>query len=130
MAKSDETLAQQVALRLNDEDLARLEALAARIRTVSRNTIARAALRLGLDALEADPSRAVEEDDAETLERIHALRAEGLTLRAIAERLTAEGHQTKRGGEWAGETVRKLLDRALPPPPPRRAPSKRGRKPR
>jgi site-specific DNA recombinase len=47
-----------------------------------------------------------------TVKRILALRAEGLTLRAIAGALAAEGHQTKRGGRWAAETVRKVLARA------------------
>ena len=47
-----------------------------------------------------------------TVKRILALRAEGLTLRAIADALGAEGHRTKRGGRWAAETVRKVLARA------------------
>jgi site-specific DNA recombinase len=54
------------------------------------------------------------EDDGATIKRILALRAEGLTLRAIAARLTAEGRRTKRGGKWAAETVRLVLDRATP----------------
>lgn len=41
--------------------------------------------------------------------RIHALRAEGRSLREIAAALTAEGYTTKRGGRWASETVRKVL---------------------
>lgn len=55
--------------------------------------------------------RAVERDGA-TIKRILELRAEGSTLRAIAERLTIEGHRTKRGGKWAPETVRLVLERA------------------
>jgi site-specific DNA recombinase len=54
------------------------------------------------------------EADAATIERACALRAEGLTLRGIAERLTAEGRRTKRGGKWAAETVRRVLERATP----------------
>lgn len=54
------------------------------------------------------------EDDGATIKRILVLRAEGLTLRAIAARLTAEGRRTKRGGKWAAETVRLVLDRATP----------------
>jgi hypothetical protein len=38
------------------------------------------------------------------------LRAEGLTLRAIADRLTAEGIPTARGGMWAAATVRAVLN--------------------
>ena len=55
------------------------------------------------------------EADAATIERASALRGEGLTLRAIADRLTAEGHRTKRGGKWAAETVRRAIERATPP---------------
>jgi DNA invertase Pin-like site-specific DNA recombinase len=51
------------------------------------------------------------EAETETVERIGVLRAEGHTLRAIAEQLTAEGRRTKRGGKWAAETVRKVLER-------------------
>ena len=52
------------------------------------------------------------EADLVTIERIGVLHAEGLTLRAIAERLTAEGRRTKRGGKWAPETVRRVITRA------------------
>jgi site-specific DNA recombinase len=58
-------------------------------------------VRLGAPALEGA-----------AVERVHALRAEGATLEAIAEALTTEGHATKRGGKWAKETVRLILARA------------------
>jgi hypothetical protein len=51
------------------------------------------------------------ERDGVTLKCIVALRAEGLTLRAIAERLTAED-TARSGGRWAPETVRLVLERA------------------
>jgi len=54
---TDDKLARQVALRLSDEDMERLDALAASISIASRNAIARAALRIGIAALEADPSQ-------------------------------------------------------------------------
>jgi DNA invertase Pin-like site-specific DNA recombinase len=55
----------------------------------------------------------VEQDAAElaTIERIRELRADGLTLRAIAARLDADGHTTKRGGRWYASTVRAVLAR-------------------
>ena len=53
----EERLARQVAIRLSEEDIARLDALHARMLIASRNAIARAAMRIGLDALEAEPSR-------------------------------------------------------------------------
>jgi DNA invertase Pin-like site-specific DNA recombinase len=47
---------------------------------------------------------------AETVARMISLRAEGLTLRAIAETLTAEGIPTARGGKWEAATVRAVLN--------------------
>lgn len=57
MTTDDDRLARQVALRLSEDDMARLEALAETIPIASRNAIARAALRIGLAALESDPSQ-------------------------------------------------------------------------
>lgn len=58
--------------------------------------------------------RVVERDEgeAETVARIGELRADGLTLRAIAAQLDAEGRPTKRGGRWAAQTVRGVLARS------------------
>lgn len=50
-------LANLVAVRLDDEDFARLAALAERIPVASRHALAREALRLGLTALEREPER-------------------------------------------------------------------------
>lgn len=50
-------------------------------------------------------------EEGETVARIQTLRGEGRTLRQIADTLAAEGRQTKRGGKWAPETVRKVLAR-------------------
>ena len=44
-----------------------------------------------------------------TVTRARELRAEGLTLRAIADTLTREGHQTKRGGQWAPATIAAIV---------------------
>ena len=49
--------------------------------------------------------------EADTVARILALRAEGRTLQAIADTLTAEGRPTKRGGNWYPATVRNVLVR-------------------
>lgn len=60
------------------------------------------------DTLDANGRRELVRDDyeAEIVARIVALRGEGLSLRAIATTLTAEGRATKRGGRWAAEQVR------------------------
>lgn len=47
---------------------------------------------------------------AETVAQIVALRAEGLSLRAIGERLTAEGVATANGGLWHAATIRNVLN--------------------
>lgn len=52
------------------------------------------------------------ETENETAGRIVELRSQGLTLQAIADQLTAEGRQTKRGGKWHACTVRNVLRRA------------------
>lgn len=51
--------------------------------------------------------------DEATIARAVALKAEGLTLRQVAEQLTAEGFQTLKGGRWEAMTVKRLLDRAV-----------------
>ncbi len=51
-------------------------------------------------------------DEAAVVARVTTLRAEGLTLQAIADTLNAEGIATKRGGSWAPQTVKNLLARA------------------
>jgi len=43
--------------------------------------------------------------------RILELRAAGLTLRAIASKLTAESYPTKRGGAWHPNGVRRIIAR-------------------
>jgi len=52
------------------------------------------------------------EDEVATVARINELRQEGLSLRAISEALTVEGHRTKRGGRWHPTTIRRILGRA------------------
>ncbi len=53
----------------------------------------------------------VDEREAATVERIRELHAAGASLRQIAAVLTEEGHQTKRGGRWHPETLRKVVAR-------------------
>lgn len=48
-----------------------------------------------------------------TVERIHALRDQGLTLQAIADALTGSGVPTKRGAsKWSAKAVRDVLMRS------------------
>ena len=48
--------------------------------------------------------------DEATRQRIGAERAEGKSLRAIAEGLTADGIKTARGGKWHASTVKHVLN--------------------
>ena len=54
---TDDNLSRQIAIRLSDDDMQRLDGLAQSIPIASRNAIARAALRIGLAALEENPAR-------------------------------------------------------------------------
>ena len=47
---------------------------------------------------------------AETISTIVELRSQGLTLRAIAGDLTAQGIPTARGGKWEAATVKAVLN--------------------
>lgn len=67
------------------------------------NPEAAAALGRAVLAAEAAPTR------EKALPIIQRLRSEGMTLRAIAAALTAEGLPPLRGRAWHAETVRKLL---------------------
>ena len=49
--------------------------------------------------------------EAETVARILALKAEGRSVRAIAEQLAAEGRQTKAGGRWHPTTIQRVITR-------------------
>lgn len=48
-----------------------------------------------------------------TVARVQKWHAQGLSLRAIADKLTAAGVPTKRGGKWAAQTVAYLLQNPL-----------------
>lgn len=58
-----EILKEQLTIRLTRRDVRRLKTLKKRIPIASRNAIAREALRLGIDALERDPSHLVHKSD-------------------------------------------------------------------
>ena len=59
MARDKERLTASLFVRVAPEDIRRIDALAERLANLgaSRNAVARAAMRLGLDAMEADPTR-------------------------------------------------------------------------
>jgi len=54
---SKTTLNRQIAIRVTQSDFQRLDALVDRISLANRNSIARTALRIGLDNIEKNPSK-------------------------------------------------------------------------
>lgn len=52
-------------------------------------------------------------EEQEAINRIHALRSVGASLRAIAAELTRLGIPTKTGGKWYASTVKYILDNDL-----------------
>ena len=61
MAREKERLTASLFIRVAPEDIRRIDALAERLANLgaSRNAVARAAMRLGVDLLERDPGRIV-----------------------------------------------------------------------
>jgi hypothetical protein len=57
---SRNNLERQIAIRLSEEDVSRLDSLSETLSILSRNAIARAAMRIGLARLEEDPRRIAE----------------------------------------------------------------------
>jgi site-specific DNA recombinase len=51
-----------------------------------------------------------DQESADTVRRIFAMKEEGATLQAIANRLNSEGIATARGGKWWPATIRYVLD--------------------
>ena len=77
----------------------------------------REAARLsGLDRAREASSKSISaaavEAYADLVPSMVAMRAEGLTLAGIAEKLTAEGHTTRRGKAWNAVQVARVLDRS------------------
>jgi hypothetical protein len=54
--KAKDGLSEMLGVRVSTDDLTRIDALAQRIEVGTRHSIARAALRIGLDAIERDPA--------------------------------------------------------------------------
>jgi DNA invertase Pin-like site-specific DNA recombinase len=57
-------------------------------------------------------ARKAEEAYADLLPAMNACKAQGLSLRSIAEKLNAEGHTTRRGRPWNPVQVARVLERA------------------
>lgn len=60
--KTAKKFSEMIAIRVLPEDYQRLDVLAERLPFVSRHALARAALKIGLSALEDDPKRLLDEE--------------------------------------------------------------------
>lgn len=58
-----------------------------------------------------DGRRVPDADEQATLERIRAMRDDGLSLRAMAARLDDEGRVPRRAASWKSETLRRVISR-------------------
>lgn len=70
-----------------------------------------AGAKLGTIAAAKARKRAAEEAYADLLPAMEASKAEGLSLQAIAAKLNAEGHTTRRGKPWNPVQVSRVLER-------------------
>ncbi len=75
-------------------------------------TLTAAARARGLDRSAAARKDAAVSAFADLVPLMRCLRAEGLSLHAIAERLNADGQSTRRGSAWSATQVKRVLDRA------------------
>jgi DNA invertase Pin-like site-specific DNA recombinase len=66
----------------------------------------------GAGAGSAATKARAENDYADLVPVVVALKAEGLSLRQVAARLNADGHTTRRGCPWNAVQVRRVLSRA------------------
>ncbi|MER5584135.1 recombinase family protein [Streptomyces asoensis] len=73
----------------------------------NRGGYAFGAPRYGQQAIDSELVR--NNQEAATLKRMLHWQSEGLSMRAIAARLNAEGVPSKRGGQWHPATVQRLL---------------------
>lgn len=71
------------------------------------------AQRKGAERAALARSRNAVESYADLAPTMKGLRAEGLTLQSIAEKLNSDGHTTRRGKPWNPVQVARVLERAM-----------------
>ena len=99
---------EEEARRISDRTKAALKALKARGVTLGKpENLTHAAQVKGA----ATNAKKADERNRDVTPVILGLRAEGLGMKAIADRLNAEGHTTANGGEWHAAQVQRILKR-------------------
>jgi DNA invertase Pin-like site-specific DNA recombinase len=105
-------VAEDEARRISERTKAALAAYKARGGTLGTDNLTDAGRALGwLRSVEARKAN-VDARYAELLPQVQGLRDEGLSLRAIADRLNAENIPTHRGAAWTSVQVHRVLGRA------------------
>ena len=99
---------EEEARRISDRTKAALKALKARgVKLGKPENLTHAAQVKGA----ATNAKKADERNRDVTPVILAMRAEGLGMKAIADRLNAEGHTTANGGDWHAAQVQRILKR-------------------
>lgn len=104
-------VAEDEAVRISERTKAALKAYKARGGKLGTNNLTdEGRVKGNARAAEVVKAKATEAY-ADLADDIRAMKAEGLTLRAIADRLNSEGHTTRTGSQWSQVQVKRVLDR-------------------
>jgi DNA invertase Pin-like site-specific DNA recombinase len=99
---------EEEARRISERTKAALKALKARgVKLGKPENLTHAAQVKGATA----NAKKADERNRDVTPAILGMRAEGLGMKAIADRLNAEGHTTANGGEWHAAQVQRILKR-------------------
>jgi DNA invertase Pin-like site-specific DNA recombinase len=98
------------AMSQYDKSMIAVRLAAGRVNKARKGGYAGGRLALGYGV--QDSELVILEGEARVVRIIHHLRKDGLTLRAIAAELEAQGAPTQRGGRWRASTVAGILDNA------------------
>ena len=99
---------EEEARRISDRTKAALKALKARgVKLGKPENLTHAAQVKGA----ATNAKKADERNRDVTPVVLAMRAEGLGMKAIADRLNAEGHTTANGGDWHAAQVQRILKR-------------------
>jgi DNA invertase Pin-like site-specific DNA recombinase len=106
-------VAEDEAIRISERTKAALAAYKARGGKLGTDNLT--AEGRGLGSKRSGEKARTDADDAygDLLPMLRELRAEGLTLQGISDRLNAEGHTTRRGRDWNRCQVKRVLDRSV-----------------
>lgn len=94
-----------------EKNLIKARLTAGRITKAREGGYAGGGAPLGYTAEKGRKTLEVDKEKAKTVRRVFELGDKGLSLRAIAGKLNAEGHTTTMGNTWQAVQVKRVLDR-------------------